>query len=65
MTISGGKNIVAEFPYKWALSCMMWHIRWTKVVHEHLKLHNNEYATIVELYNTRDNTIYYITEPQK
>ncbi len=34
-------------------------------MHEYLKLHNNEYATVIELYNTQDNIIYYITELQK
>ncbi len=65
MTISAGKKMVINFPYKWAFSCMVGHIRWTKAMHEYLKLHNNEYATVIELYNTQDNIIYYITELQK
>lgn len=65
MSIPAGKKMVINFPYKSPYSCMIGHIRWTKQMHKYLKAHDNEYAPVIELYNKKDNTIYYITDVKK
>ena len=65
MTIPAGKKMMIKFPYKGVFSCMIGHIRGTKLMYDYLKSHGDKYATVIELYDTEDNIIYYISEIKK